>query len=285
MTFFEKKIPKFLSDRKNTITQLIFTSIFALVFINLYSPFGMDTWSNLMQIQLLFYSSLIIIAGLMVIAISRIILHQIFKKRELNNLNYILWITAEILSLSVFYVILQYLLISKPDDIVIALEASLKRTSLVLLFPYTLSFLYFSWVEKSAKLEELSANPKMEIIQIPAMVPFRDEKDELRFSVKTSDLLYLEAADNYVIIHYINGNKLMNFMIRNSMKNFELDLKAYGIVRCHRSYMVNFERVKIMKREHDGLVIELDSLEKVLIPVSQTYVEDVMKLFSVYSAQ
>ena len=108
MTFFERKIPKFLTERRNTITQLIFTSVFALIFINLYSPFGMDTWSNLMQIQLLFYSSLIIIAGLMVIAFSRIIIHQVFKKRELNYINYILWITAEILSLSALYVLLQY---------------------------------------------------------------------------------------------------------------------------------------------------------------------------------
>jgi len=285
MPFFDKKIPLFLTDRKNTIRQLIFTSVFALVFINLYSPFGLEAWANLLQIQLLFYSSLVIIGGLLIIAISRIIMHQVFKKKELNNLTYILWITIEIASMASVYVLFQYLFTTKPDDVVLAFEASLKKTSLVLLFPYTLSFLYFSWVEKSKKLEELSENSKVDRPKPPAMVPFRDEKNELRFSVKTADLLYLEAADNYVIIHYLDGSKLANYMIRNSMKNIEPGMKDYSVVRCHRSYMVNFERVKIIKKEHDGLVLELDSPIKKLIPISRTYIEDVMALFSVYSAQ
>lgn len=285
MPFFDKKIPLFLTDRKNTIRQLIFTSIFALVFINLYSPFGLDTWANLLQVQLFFYSSLVIIGGLLIIAISRIIMHQVFKKKELNNLTYILWITAEIISLASIYVLFQYVFTSKPDDVILAFEASLKKTALVLLFPYTLSFLYFSWVEKSKKLEELSEMSKMEKPRPPSMVPFRDEKNELRFSVKTMDLLYLEAADNYVIIHYLDGDKVANFMIRNSMKNIEQGMREFGIVRCHRSYMVNFDRVKIVKREQDGLVLELDSPTKRLLPISRTYVDEVMALFSVYSEQ
>jgi len=284
MTFFEKKIPLFLRDRKNTIRQLIFTSLFALIFINLYSPFGLDTWNNLTQIQLLFYSSLVILAGLLLIAFSRIIMHQVFKKKELSYLSYILWITAEILCLAIVYVLIQYFFVTKPEDVMLAFENNLKRTSLVLLFPYSLSFLYFSWREKTARLDELSDNVKKEKPQIPSMVPFRDEKNELKFSVKTADLLYLEAADNYVNIHYINSDRVQKYLIRNSMKNMEAGLKDYGIVRCHRSYMVNFDRVKIMRREQDGLVLELDTLQKKLIPISKTYVDEVMSLFSVYSS-
>ncbi len=283
MTFFEKKIPVFLTERKNTIRQLLFTSLFALIFINIYSPFGIETWNNLKQIQLLLYSSGVIMAGLLVIAFSRIIMHQVFKKKELSYLSYILWITAEILSLAVVYVLLQYFFVSKPDDVMVAFESNLKKTSLVLLFPYSLSFLYFSWREKTAKLDELSGNVKIEKPQVPAMVPFRDEKQELRFSVKTKDLLYLEAADNYVSIYYMDSGKLKKYLIRNSMKNMEEGLKKYGIIRCHRSYMVNFECVKIMRKEQDGLVLELETVQKRLIPISKTYVDEVMSLFSVYS--
>lgn len=280
MTFFEKKIPSYLTNKKNTVSQLIFTSVFALVFINLYSPFGVGTWNRLTQIHMLVYSSGLILAGLLVIAISRIIMHQVTKKKGISNLNYILWIAAEIISLSVVYVILQHFIIEKIEDVVTAIELSLRKTSLVLLLPYTISYLYFSWVEKNATIEELSKKKNSEKPVPPSMIPFKDEKGDLKFSVKRNDFLYLEAADNYVIIYYLNGNELQKFMIRNSMKKLEDNLKDYGIVRCHRSYSVNFDKVKIVRKESDGLVLELDAPVKKNLPISSTYVGQVMAMFS-----
>ena len=87
-----------------------------------------------------------------------------------------------------------------------------------------------------------------------------------------------------MVIHYNDHSKQARYVIRNSLKNMEPGLTEWGIIRCHRSYMVNFERVKIIKKERDGLVIELDIPERHAIPVSKTYVEQVMKVFSAYSS-
>jgi DNA-binding LytR/AlgR family response regulator len=282
MTFFERRIPGFLTDRKNTIRQLVFTAIFALVFINLYAPFGVDTWFELTQAQLFFYSSLLILTGLLIIAISRIVMLIIVRKKNLSIGEYIGWLAAEILSLAIVYMILQRAVITAEDDILTDLKESFKITVLVLLFPYTLSFLYFSWMEKNRKLAELSNNG-IRSAAAPVMIAFRDEKGELRFSVKTSDFLYLEAADNYVEIHYMDGGRRARYMIRNTLKNMEKSLAGIGIVRCHRSYMVHFERVRIVRRERDGLVLELDTPDRQTLPISRTYVEQVMKLFSGYT--
>lgn len=280
MTILDTKIPDFLTDKRNTTRQLIFTSGFALVFINLYSPFGVNTWYNLTEPQLFFYSSLVILAGLLIIAISRIIMYQFTKKRSLSIGNYILWIAAEIISLSAVYVLLQQIFISRTEDILSSYKESLKITTLVLLLPYTLSYLYFSWLEKNRKLEQLSQLKNSEKPFIPPFIPFKDERGELRFSIKTEDLLYLEAADNYVIIYYMDGKAIGKFMIRNSLKNFEKVLSDFGVIRCHRSYMVNFARVKIIKKEKDGLVLEIDAIDHKNLPVSDTYVKDVMIMFS-----
>lgn len=283
MTILDTKIPEFLTDKRNTARQLIFTSIFALVFINLYSPFGVNTWYNLTEPQLFFYSSMVILAGLLIIAISRIIMYQFAKRKSLSIGNYILWIAAEIVSLSAVYVLLQQLFIARTEDILASYKESLKITTLVLLLPYTLSYLYFSWLEKNRKLEQLSASKKTEKPSIPPFIPFRDEKGELRFSIKTEDLLYLEAADNYVIIHYIDGKSQGKFMIRNRLKNLEKELADFGVIRCHRSFMVNFARVKIIRKEKDGLVLEIDAIDQKRLPISETYVKDVMSMFSSYT--
>ena len=284
MTFFESKIPDFMTDRRNTIRQILFTAIFALIFINLYSPFGVNTWYNVTTPQLFFYSSLVILTGLLVIALSRIIMLNVVKKRKLTTGSYIGWIALEIVSLAVVYVILRLIFVSPIDDVLSAFRDSLKVTSLVLLFPYTLTFLYFSWQEKNRKLNELSESPPSTKPILPVMIPFRDEKGELRFSVKPDDLLYLESADNYVAIHYLDGNKQASYMIRNSLKNLEEELRELNILRCHRSYMVNFEKVKMIRKETDGLVLELDIPEKQSLPISQSYVDEVLRLFSRYSA-
>ncbi len=282
MTFFETRIPGFLTDKKNTVRQIVFTAVFALVFINLYSPFGVNTWYGVTTPQLFFYSSLVILTGLLVIALSRIIMLRVTLRRPLTTGGYIVWIVSEIVSLAIVYLVLRILFVSQIDDVLAAFKESLKVTSLVLLFPYTLTFLYFSWQEKNRKLAELSESGQPRASK-PIMISFSDEKGELRFSVKNEDLLYLEAADNYVVVHYMDGTKRSRYVIRNSLKNIEENLPETHILRCHRSYMVNFERVRIIRREKDGLVLELDIPERQALPISRTYINEVMQLFSAFT--
>jgi DNA-binding LytR/AlgR family response regulator len=54
------------------------------------------------------------------------------------------------------------------------------------------------------------------------------------------------------------------------------------IVRCHRSYIVNFEKVKVIRKDKDGLKLEFDNPTMADIPVSKTYVNTVMQTFSKY---
>ncbi len=285
MTFFERKIPGFLTDRKNTVRQIIFTAVFALIFINLYAPFGVNTWYDVTKPQLFFYSSLVILAGLLVIALSRIIMLQVVRTRPLTTGEYIAWIATEIISLAIVYVVLRALFISRIPDVMEAFSDSLKVTSLVLLFPYTLTFLYFSWQEKNRKIEELTESGHGAKAASPLMIPFNDYRGELRFSVKTEDLLYLEAADNYVIVHYMDGNKKAKYAIRNSLKKIEENLGDVNLIRCHRSFIVNFDKVRIIRKESDGLVLEMDIPEKIAIPISGTYADEVMRLFSSFTGE
>jgi len=55
------------------------------------------------------------------------------------------------------------------------------------------------------------------------------------------------------------------------------------LVRCHRSYIVNMDKVKILKKVKGGIVLELDEEETPDIPVSKTYYESFMQKFSQYS--
>jgi hypothetical protein len=281
MPVWEDSIPEYLIKKQNIIRTVLFTAAFALAFINIYSPFGMNKW-DINQIQLLLYSSLIILTGVLVIVISRIIMYYCSKKRRINYLHYGAWIIAEILSMAAFYAAFMKLFLHDKRIITEIFKISMRNTLLVLLLPYSILTLYFSWRFKSKQLEDL-VEKEQYADSLKKMIPFHDEKGTLRFSILLEDLLYLEATDNYVTIYYIDGGKLSKYLIRNSLKNLEPKLQPKNIMRSHRSYMVNFEKVKIMRKEKGGLFLELDTEQKISLPVSKTYVPVVIEAFSKYT--
>jgi len=279
MTILEKYIPVYLTEKSNIIRQIIFTALFALIFINLYAPFGVKTWFNVTKLQLFLYSSLLILTGVLVVVASRIIMYNYCKRRRLTYPGYISWVAGEIFFMALVYTILIKTVTGDPRDFLEILNKSIKITALVLLLPYLILWLYFALREKNVQLRVL------EEVDPPGskpskMIPFFDEKGTLRFSVKQEDVLFLEAADNYVNIHYLDGQKSAKFMIRNSMKSLSDGFPGSSLVRCHRSYLVNFDRVKIIRKEKDGLHLELDIPEKTNLPVSKTFIQEVLNRFS-----
>ena len=280
MPILEKNIPAYLTEKSNIISQIIFTALFALIFINLYAPFGVKTWFNLTKLQLFLYSSLLILTGVLAVVASRIIMYNYCKSSRLTYPVYIGWVAGEIFFMALVYAILIKTVTDDPRDFLEILNKSIKITALVLLLPYLILWLYFALKEKNVQLKVLE-EVDIHGSQPSRMIPFFDEKGTLRFSVKQEDVLFLEAADNYVNIHYLDGQKGAKFMIRNSMKSLSDGFPGSSLVRCHRSYLVNFDRVKIIRKEKDGLHLELDIPEKTNLPVSKTYIQEVLKRFSI----
>ena len=59
------------------------------------------------------------------------------------------------------------------------------------------------------------------------------------------DLLYIEAVGNYVKIYQWRDNQVHTDMLRATSKQMEDDLRAYPmIVRCHRAFLVNLQQVE-----------------------------------------
>lgn len=279
MIDIQKPIPSYLTEKSNIVRLIILTAFFALVFINIYAPFGVETWYNVTKWELLAYSSLVILTGVLVVVISRILMYQLSKKTTLLLWQYLLWIVAEAFFMAMFYTLFEKLILKDARFVGDIFRASAKNTALVLLLPYSVLWLYFSWREKKLQLIKLTENPPTFDLT-KNMIPFHDEKGELRFSIKIESLLYLESADNYVNIYYLDNSKTARFTLRNTIKRLEESLKGTEIIRCHRSYMVNFDKVKILRKDKEELLLELDLPNTLNIPVSKTYIESVMETFT-----
>lgn len=282
MEFLRLNIPSYFYSRENSVKLILWTAFFALVFINIYKPFNSPDWYPVSEFKFFVFSSLVILTGVLVVVISRIIMYHWGKNHTISVGTYAVWILLEIFFMSLFYTI--YTLSLNPQrEYLAAFKESSINTSLVLLIPYFVLHLIFSYQEKEQRLRQLEQGNE-EKFRRQGVISFYDEKNELRLSVKGDHLLYLESADNYVCIWYLNKGQLSKFMLRNSLKAMEEHLAETHIFRCHRSYMVNFDQVKVLRREKDGIYLEL-GIEKVPdIPISKTYSEKVTHWFMTWSS-
>jgi DNA-binding LytR/AlgR family response regulator len=112
------------------------------------------------------------------------------------------------------------------------------------------------------------------------MYKFYDEKGDLKLLVRPEMLFYLEAADNYVQIHYMNAGKMEKIMIRNTLKNIEWRFRDHELVRCHRSFIVNLANVKLLKRTEGDVLIDFGDERIARIPVSKGYGDKVLERFA-----
>lgn len=281
MIDFQNPIPHYLNEKQNIIRLIVFTSLFALIFINLYSPFGADRWFDVTKPEFFTYSSLVILTGVMVVVISRIIMYHTGKKNIIKIWEYLVWMSMEILLMSLVYALFSKYVLKDSRLFTDLVKVSVKNTALVLLLPYSAMWLYLSWRDKKEQIERM-AEMKSASGNSTDMIPFYDERAILKFSVKLENLLYLQSAENYVTICYLNKGKIARFLLRDTLKKMEESLSGSNVIRCHRSYMVNFDKVKVIRKDKEGLMLELDIPAVTDIPVSKTYVDNVMQIFSKY---
>ena len=274
------KIPDHIIKRGNIVRLVIFTAAFALLFINIYKPFGSKSWYDVSDFKFFLYSAPIILTGVLVVVISRIIMYYHSRKNEVSYVKYFLWVFFEILFMSLFYTIFTLSIDANLGrDIIATFKSAMVNTALVLLLPYITLWFYFGWEESKKKLETIEKESEEELDSIPENILFTDDKGTLRLSVRYQDLLYIESDDNYVTIHYVTGNQVKKFLIRNTLKKIEDELSDTPVTRCHRSYLVNFSRVKVMRRERDNIFLELDATGVDDLPVSKSYREKVAERF------
>ena len=281
------KIPPYLYEKGNNVRLILFTAFFALLFINIFQPFGSRGWyPKVSDLKYFVFSSLIILTGMLVVVVSRMIMHRYTHRHNISYVQFAIWILCEILAMSLFYSLFTKFIPSQETEreILEIFRSCTINTGLILLLPYSISWLYFSWKEKNRMIEKLKAEESAPEVHTRPMVAFMDEKGELKISLMVENLLYIDAADNYATIYYLNKSKLSHYLLRNTLKWMDENLtNDTPLVRCHRSYMVNLDKVKVLRKTKTGIYIELDAENTPDIPVSKTYYERFMKKFSQYS--
>ncbi len=282
-----KRIHDYLVTKKNIFLLLVFIAIFSLLFINVYIPFDSANWlDTLTPTGYFFRSSLIVSIGLFVLVVSRIIMYYVHKKAPLHFANYYGWILGEIIVMALIYTFLAKLIMDDPRDFFDIFPKVILYIFLTIFIPYTVAWLYMALKNLEAINSKMAAENTVPNLLLEKSddklthIYFCDNKGAIHLSVRFSNLYYLESSDNYVTVVYENRGNITRSLLRRSMKSIETDYPHYPLVRCHRSYIVNKEKVKVLKRTKEGMFLDLNHKELPLLPVSKSYSETIIDILT-----
>ncbi len=158
------------------------------------------------------------------------------------------------------------------------------------LFPATGTVL-FGYIRRLRKYRDLAATLHLHpisspestngVLQTPPSVPAShsvqitlvadNERDTL--ALAPDDLLFIESSDNYCTVYHLLNGKLQKPLLRSSLSRIESQLVHFPrLVRCHRSFIVNLDRVERVTGNAQGYKLHLLSGE-LEVPVARRYNE------------
>ncbi len=278
------EITPFFTQKTPISHFLILTVFFAVLIVVFGEPTGLlafttQSSSIIPQLQIAFTT----MAGLLTLVASRIFLAILASRHDVTPTGILIWILVElIVTIAVLCFVLWQ--VSGGGRLTLAPLAGDLLLGLIAIeaMPYVISFLIYRLREEVREVQRLQElldqNQSQEILVAGPLgertINFYDRGKRLVFSTAGKNVLYIEAADNYVNIHYLNEGHEDTFILHNTLKEMERQLADTSLLRCHRGYMVNIDNVKLLRKEGISLILELSGSSK-NIPVTKTYASTV----------
>jgi len=255
--------------RIETITTRIISTMFIVVALAVFKPFGLDAW----QWQGYMHLIALGVIGFSICMVTDIILKSIVKmpRSYKKGAEYIirrnLWfqlINTPLVALSIclyrhfvlsgrvegnqFSVVnfLETLTIIAFCSFAIGLYWRFKFRSKYLAMELEETRLLNEKLQKMQEPEQASQHP----MEQPSEKPLQQEltltgTTNESVTLQISHLLFIEAVGNYVKVCHLRDGQVRTDMLRATMKQMEETLQDYPmIVRCHRAFLVNLGRVE-----------------------------------------
>ena len=160
-------------------------------------------------------------------------------------------------------------------------------TMLVALFPVTLSVLLKQnyLLKKNLKQSSELSERLYRKFRMPesggTMIKLISENPNDNFTAESHDIYYLAAADNYIEVCFKQKNEMKKILLRSTLKNAQDSLKRFSnFYRCHRSYIVNLDKVKSVTGNSQGYKLILADTETA-IPVSRSLTRELTQRLSI----
>lgn len=128
--------------------------------------------------------------------------------------------------------------------------------------------------------DEEAVNEEVEVEEAP---PIKFEKISTRKNEKVilfdpPEIDYIESIEGSIVVH-VGGE---NYTCAMTLTELEKRLQHYGFFRCHRSYIVNLQKVReIITWSKNSYSLRLHVHDDSVVPLSRTKLQELKMLLNI----
>lgn len=260
----------------------------------------MAIWFGTSQTLNFSFTILFYLSSIVTLIVSRSVMYTVHNRLEVSLMTYVLWLLAENILISAIYTLITVYFFPMPGvEVSVLATRALMCVTIILVIPNAFVLFYAAYCSKCEELEaaqhqyqqlekkyQLLDSRQSDLRAVasvvsplrddsPKMINLHDNNGTLRLSINTDALYYLESEDNYIKVHYKHNEKMLSYMLRARTRSVEENLSGTSMVRCHRSYIVNLNKISFMEEDRRMHYITLNDKSINRIPVSKSYYEKI----------
>jgi len=261
-------LPLIFGKLRSQLLYLLGIPAFFLCFMLIYQPSMPTTLLAMGKGMLSFNTTIIMCILLGVMLVSRTLMLVLYRSIRINWWRFIAWEVAELIIMSLFMALYLTLMYQGQYPYFHIVGQSLYSLLLITIYPYVIfnvAITFAGQKEESAAYDD-------------TLMRFTDNTQRVKLIIAPSAVLYIKAEENYVRICYLEGERIKEYSLRASMKSLEEPMRKHGLIRCQRSYYINPQHIKVLRRDKEGMIsAELNTPTVKPIPVSPRYYEELAK--------
>ena len=285
-------IPDYLRGKYQLIGTVTFTSFFSIVFMLVSIPFSHNAWFKLGASQAFAFTAVFFVLSLLLVILSKKLMYATRTLFKMTYLQYLLWNMGEVVLICVLYTALSVqgealgIIEIEKDSITRIFLNAFVYCFISLYIPYIIAGMFFAIVDKNKTIRLMNLNDVVsdepETRKDARKITLYDNSGVMKLSISLSNLYFIESDDNYIMVWYEDSKgEMKKYMLRCRLKTVEASFKGSSLVRCHRKYIVNMDKVKVLRKEKDGYELDLDSDAIPPISITKTYSENVLARFNI----
>jgi hypothetical protein len=263
----------YLNSWRNKLIHIGFLTVFTLIFLTVYTPFNMSEWDG----SLIGY----VLIGTPLLLISQFLLRPLFGFRKFKLYELLLWALAEIfiITLGVYLAFGPRFptFSQKMDEYLI----TLKYVFLIIASPYLLSVWFIASRQKLSTFQNLKViSSKEEPVYPTKLLSIQGENNKVVFAIDSNQIVFVKSSGNYLEINYLHGGRTAKELLRMSLKELEAKIKDTPLIKIHRSYLVNTQKISSFKKTRKGYELKLQHFVDEALPVSSGFKEHFEELMA-----
>ena len=258
------RLPDLFEKFTTHLWYTLFPAVFFFTFIVVYRPFGSESLLDMGRSLFFFNTAMMMCIMLVTTVLSRLIYYLLYNFVNHTWWEYVGFCLIEMVIITYFFALYLFLMRHDGRGYFEYVGICTQYSFLVMLFPY------FGITIVCA----LVARRESSLSEQKGLIRFSDTSRQVKAVLDSKSILFIEAKDNYVIIHYLDNGKVKNYQLRNTMNAIAHLVEPHNIYRCQRSYYVNLAHITALRKDPNEMIsAELDAGD-IVIPVSRKIYRD-----------